>query len=287
MTPRHELGFGIVDSHQHFVDVDRFKYYWMAAVPETVHRSFGPQHLSEELTKSGVSCTVAVQAQPSTAESLYLVELSRKFSFIRGVVGSVDLTDPHIEKTLRSYQAFPEICAVRHQQAEDGDARWFLRSEVMRGFEAVEKSGFCYDFLCRSHQLSTASTIAQTFPGLKIVLEHAGKPPIETKAFAEWASAIDLLQSTPKVCCKLSELITQADWSSWNRADLQPYISHAVRVFGYERIMWGSGWPICLLASSYEQTISVTLDNLPSATARELKLVFRDNATEWYGLDIS
>ena len=229
---------------------------------------------------------MVVQSHPSTAESLRLVELSREYPFIRGVVASIDLTDPGLEKTLREYRAIPAIRAVRHQQAEDGDAGWFLQPAVMRGFEAVEKSGLCYDFLCRSHQLATASTVARAFPGLKIILEHAGKPPITTGDFSAWATAIESLRSAPTVCCKLSELTTQADWSSWSSADLRPYISHLVNIFGYGRMMWGSGWPICLLASSYERTIAATLDCLPGATARELELVFRDNAVGWYGLDL-
>ena len=221
------------------------------------------------------------------AESLHLVELSESFSFIRGVVASIDLTDPDLEGTLRRYRAIPAIRAVRHQQAEDEGAQWFLRPEVLRGFEAVEKSGLGYDFLCRSHQLSTVPVVARSFPDLKIVLEHAGKPPIDSGGFFDWAAALEPLHATPNVCCKLSELITQADWSSWTPADLRSYTDHIVKVFGYQRMMWGSGWPICLLASSYRQTIDATLDSLPGATAGERALVFRDNAVAWYGLDVS
>jgi L-fuconolactonase len=283
----HPLDFAIVDSHQHFVDVDRFQYYWMGGVPNALHRSYLPRQLAEELGRAGVSFTVAVQAHPSTAESLRLVELCAEFPFIRGVVASVDLTDPGLEGTLQRYRESPAIRAVRHQQAEDGDARWFLDPRVLRGFEAVERSGLVYDFLCRAHQLPCTSAIARTFPGLRLVLEHAGKPHIGTRGFAEWAAALEPLHSTPNVCCKLSELTTQAEWSSWTPADLRPYISHVMQVFGYQRVMWGSGWPICLLASSYQQTIDVTLDALPGATQTELALVFRDNAIAWYGLDLS
>jgi len=282
-----ELGFGLIDSHQHFVDVERFAYYWMGGVPEILHRSFGPLHLQEELSTSGVTCTVAVQAHPSMAESLHLAALSERFPFIRGIVASVDLTDPALGDTLQRYRTIPVIRGVRHQQAEDGGATWFLAPQVMRGFETVEQSGLVYDFLCRSPQLSAVSTIAKSFPGLKIVLEHAGKPPVSKGGFQDWAAALEPLQAAPNVCCKLSELVTQADWSSWRPGDLRPYVSHIVKVFGYQRVMWGSGWPICLLASSYQQTISATLDNLPAATASDRALVFRDNAVAWYGLDAS
>jgi L-fuconolactonase len=228
-----------------------------------------------------------VQAHPSEAESFSLVELGTRFPFVRGVVASVDLTDPSIEETLRAYGTERIIRSVRHQRAEDEDAQWFLRADVLRGFEAVEKSGLCYDFLCRAHQLHAAAKVAGMFPRLKVILEHAGKPPVKSRAIDEGASALDPLQRTPNVCCKLSELITQADWSSWTVADVQPYISHAVRVLGYDRVMWGSGWPICLLASSYEQTITATRASLPEATDRELRLLFRENAVGWYGLDVS
>jgi len=285
-TPRPGLDFPLVDSHQHFVDVEAFSYYWMAGVPDFLHRGFGPAHLAPELAGAGVAATVAVQAHPSTEESLRLAELGKTHPFIRGVVASIDLTDPRLADTLRRYRALPIIRAVRHQRAEDGDAGWFLQPDVLRGLEAVEKSGLCYDFLCRAHQLATASEVARRFPGLSIVLEHAGKPPIKSRGFAGWASAIEQLGPARNVCCKLSELTTQADWSSWNRADLQPYVSLVATVFGYDRIMWGSGWPICLLASSYEETIAATVDCLAGATAADLRRVFRENAVRWYGLDL-
>ena len=285
MSLQDGLGFGLIDSHQHFTDTTRFTYYWMNGVPPALRRTFEPPEVSGEMAKAGVCFSVAVQAHPSEAESRYLAGLSVRFPFVRGVVASIELTDPSIEKTLRRYRTLPSIKAVRHQRAEDEDAQWFLRPEVMRGFEAVEKSGLRYDFLCRSHQLHAVAKIAEKFPGLTVILEHAGKPPIKSRGFAEWALALDPLQGTPNVCCKLSELITQADWASWTVADVQPYVSHAVRVLGYQRVMWGSGWPICLLASSYEKTIAAVRECLPGAADRELRLVFRENALNWYGLD--
>jgi L-fuconolactonase len=277
-------GLGIVDSHQHFVDVERFEYYWMRGVPDALHRSFGPQDLQLELGSSGVAATLAVQAHPSEAESLRLAELCASFPFIRGVVASIDLGAPDLEATLRRYRAIPAIRAVRHQQAEDLGPGYFLERQVLRGFEAVERSGLVYDVLCRAPQLPAVPAVARAFPGLKLVLEHAGKPPIGSGGFAAWAGALEPLHDLPNVACKLSELITQADWSSWKPADLRPYTSHVVEVFGYDRVMWGSGWPICLLASSYEQTIATTLDGLAGATAGERAQVFRDNAVAWYGL---
>jgi len=284
VTARAGLEFEVVDSHQHFVEVDRFSYYWMRSVPDILHRSFGPEQLETELSGAGVSATIAVQAHPSEAESMRLVELAKAHPFIRGVVASVDLADTRLEETLRRYRAIPAIRGVRHQQAEDGDARWFLQPAVMRGLEAVEKAGLCYDFLCRAHQLSSAAEVARAHPGLKFILEHAGKPPIKSAGFAAWASDLELLHGASNVCCKLSELTTQADVSSWGAADLQPYISHAAAVFGPSRTMWGSGWPICLLASSYYRTITVTLDCLRGAAAADPRRIFRDNAITWYGL---
>jgi L-fuconolactonase len=176
---------------------------------------------------------------------------------------------------------------VRHQQAEDRGPEYFLQPEVLRGFAAVERSGLVYDFLCRAPQLPTAAAVARRFPGLKLVLEHAGKPPIATGELSTWAAALEPLHETPNVACKLSELTTQADWSSWRPADLAPCVAHAVNVFGYERLMWGSGWPICLLASSYERTLTATRELLPSAGPDQLRQVFRHSAVSWYGLDLS
>jgi L-fuconolactonase len=259
----------------------------MAGVPEKLHRNFTASEFAEGMAAAGVTGAVAVQAHPSEAESLWLVELGERFPFIKGVVASIELTDPALEETLARYREIPAICGVRHQQAEDEGPRWFVEPEVMRGFAAVEKSGLVYDFLCRAPQLACVSEVAKSFPGLRIVLEHTGKPPVAAHEYADWARALEPLHAAANVCCKLSELVIQADWSSWSVADFQPYVVHAAEVLGYRRLMWGGGWPICLLASSYQETIAVVLDNLPAATDAERSQVFRDNAIAWYGLAMS
>lgn len=279
------LGFEIVDSHQHFVDTDRYDYYWMSKMPATLHRSFTPDMVAGDMTAAGIGASVAVQAVPEPEETYGLVSAAEQYSFIRAVVGSIDLSDPNLERQLTEYRARPIIRAVRHQQAEDADADWLLRPEVRRGFAAVERSGLACDLLCRSHQLHAIPGIAEAFPSLRIILEHGGKPDVHGEQYASWERQISRLARSENVCCKLSELVTLADWHAWTPEQIRPYVLKCVDAFGYERVMWGSGWPVCLVASTYEQTLSVVLDSLPNPTANELELVFRNNALRWYGLD--
>ncbi len=273
-----------IDSHQHFVDVDRFEYYWMQSLPEGFHRPFTPDLVLPEMSNLGIRCSVVVQAHPSADETWALVELASRFPFIRAIVASIDLSEPDIEETLQKYQSEPLIRGVRHQQAEDGEADWFLHANVMRGLKAVEMSGLVCDVLCRPHQLHALPEIADACPTLRIVLEHAGKPPIRLSQFDGWAKDIEGLSSKRNVCCKLSELVTQADWQTWEVDDLRPYVNHCLAVFGYDRLMWGSGWPVCLLASNYQLTLSSILDALPGPTESELLRLLRTNALDWYGI---
>lgn len=279
------LDFQIIDSHQHFVYRERYEYYWMRSMPPALHRSFTPEMLSNELAEIGVGATVVVQAVPSPEETYALVEAARRFPFVRAVVASIDLTDPNIKQSLDSYRAHTIIRAVRHQKAEDSEADWFLRPEVMRGFAAVEESGLACDLLCRSHQLHTVRRIAEAFPSLRILLEHAGKPAIQEGGYETWTESIGELATKENVCCKLSELIPQADWDKWTSVQIRPYVHQCVNVFGYGRLMWGSGWPVCLVASTYKDTLTVVMDNLPHPTSEEIKLLFRTNALKWYALE--
>ena len=286
MTDRNLFGFDVIDGHMHFVNIERFKYYWMREVPEKLRHSFDPQTANIEMSISGIAHAIVVQAHPSISETLHLVELAEQFPFVRGIVATIDLLDQGIDSTIRDYQKHTKIRAVRHQQAEDGDFDWFLQDRVLSNLKILAQSGLPYDFLCRPHQLNTLSKVAIEVPMLRIILEHAGKPEIKLGKFDDWAAAIEPLRDTPNVCCKVSELLPQAEGTAWSSSVLRPYISHIVSVFGYDRIIWGSGWPICLLASDYERTISAILENVESATENDLRLMFRENAIRWYRLTV-
>lgn len=279
--------FEIVDTHQHFVFVDRFQYYWMSSMPASMHRNFTPAMSDKVMDEAGVRSCVVVQAVPAVEETDALVEAAQHSPRIRAVVGAIDLTHSNVRDLLEGYSKRPLVRSVRHQTAEDQGPNWFLRPEVLRGFSAVERSGLTCDLLCGCHQLHTVAELADRFPSLRIVLEHAGKPRIREREFDKWSRAIGTLSSRENVCCKISELLTLADWESWSVDSVRPYLHRCVEVFGYERLMWGSGWPVCLVASPYVETLTVMMDNLPGAGPLDVYKVFRSNALKWYALNDS
>ena len=275
----------IIDSHQHFVDIDCFQYYWMKPELEVLKRSFLPRDLTPELNVAGISRTVAVQAHPSVKEANYLLDLAESNNFIGAVVAWVDLTSDHIDQTLEAYTSQALIKAVRHQTAEDEPADWFLRQDVIRGLRAVARSGLAYDLLIRPQHLKSILGVAEKIPALKMVLEHMAKPPVYTGRLEPWASDFANLAKIPSLFCKVSELVTAADHTSWTVEDLKPYIHHAIDVFGFERLMWGSGWPVCLLAATYGQTLQSTLEAIGPMNEVERSLFLGENASLFYGLE--
>jgi L-fuconolactonase len=274
----------IIDSHQHFVDIDSFQYYWMKPELEVLNRSFLPPDVAPELKSASISKTVAVQAHPSVKEAYYLLHLAESYEFIGAVVAWVDLTRDDIDQTLEEYTSQALIRAVRHQTAENEPADWFLRQDVLRGLQAVARSGLAYDLLIRPQHLKSILGVAQKIPALKMVVEHMAKPPVYTGRLEPWASDIANLAKIPSIFCKVSELVTEANHASWTVEDLKPYIHHIIDVFGFERLMWGSGWPVCLLAATYGQTLQSTLEAIGPMNEAERLLFLGENANLFYGL---
>ncbi len=274
---------GITDSHQHFVDIDRFDYYWMSPEMPRLRRNFLPNDLEALLEPNGIVQTVAVQAHPSLEETRYLVRLADAHPFIGAIIAWVDLTDPRIDQILEELSSYASVKAVRHQTAEDEPEDWFLRENVLRGLEAVAQSGLAYDMLIRPRHLSSVPRVLDRVPRLHLVVEHMAKPPITSKELEPWSKHLSAVAEIPSIFCKVSALVTEADHSSWTVEDLKPYVQHALRVFGIERLMWGSDWPVCLLAASYEQVIESSLEAIGPLDSRERALFLSENARAFYG----
>jgi L-fuconolactonase len=282
------LTSGRIDAHHHFWDPARYAYPWMAgAAMDPVRRAFAPADLAVELEPAGVTGTVLVQTVSDTAETREFLDLADRTEFVRGVVGWVDLTSPSIGDDLDGLLAGPgggKLVGIRHQVHDEPDARWLCRDDVRRGLAAVQARRLAYDLLVRARELPAATETAAAFPDLRFVLDHIAKPRIADGRDALWTERMPRLAALPNVTVKLSGMVTEADWAHWTAADLRPFVQAVVEWFGTSRIMFGSDWPVCLLAGSYRSVAAGLADALGTLSPTEEALVYRENAAAAYRL---
>ncbi|MCZ6795508.1 MAG: amidohydrolase family protein [Planctomycetota bacterium] len=278
-----------IDSHHHFWNIERFEYPWLQPKLGVLYRNYLPDDLRPHLERSGVQKTIVVQAQPKTAleETCWLLELADKEDFIAGVVGWMDLTESHVDQFLDMFASRPNLVGIRQLADADADADWQLRDDTLHGLEAVARHDLTYDLLLRPPQIMQVPVIAQRVPELKMVIDHVAKPPIKRGRQEEWLEGMKAAAALPNVYCKLSGLITEADWKHWKPEDLKPYVEKVVELFGFDRLMFGSDWPICLLAGSYERTHEALVEALDAFSDSERAKVFGETAMEFYGVDLT
>jgi L-fuconolactonase len=277
----------IVDAHHHFWDPSTADYPWLTDELAAIRRAFGPGDLGPLLRTSGVDATVLVQTRSSLEETVDFLATAEATSFVRGVVGWVDLTDPAVGDTIAGLRARPgghRLVGIRHQAHDEPDPEWLLRDDVVRGVEAVGRAGLVYDLLVRPRELPAALVLARRLPDVRFVIDHIAKPPIATRALEPWSSLIEPFHEVPNVACKVSGMVTEADWATWTRYDLRPYVERILDVFGPERLMFGSDWPVCLLAATYEEVLTAARDTLGGLGETELDAVFGGTATAVYRL---
>jgi L-fuconolactonase len=266
----------IVDAHQHFWEVGRFDYPWMTRDLGVLYRDYlptGPQ--------SGVDKIVVVQASNSLAESRWLLSLADEHEFIAGVVGWVDLAGAGVDDELAELTKHPRLKGVRHLVESEPADDWLVQPAVLAGLQRLAARGLSYDLLVHTRHLRHARTVAETCPDLRLVIDHLAKPPIAKHGFEEWAREFKPLAEYPNMHCKLSGLVTEANWSSWTTDDLRPYVEYALELFGPRRLMFGSDHPVCLLAASYSRV----LESFQKIVGDEYhELIFRENAREFYRL---
>lgn len=281
----------IVDAHHHFWTPSRHDYYWMAGAElDPIRRTFGPGDLRPELEAAGVDFTVLVQTVPSVEETREFMGVAERTRFVAGVVGWVDLTDDAVGETLAALQSEPNgatLVGIRHQVHDEKDAQWLLRPDVQRGLAAVRDAGLAYDMLIRPRELPAALATARAFPEMRLVIDHLAKPPIASGKIDGWAAQMEPFRELPHVLCKLSGMVTEANWTSWAAADFHPYVVCVLDIFGPERVMYGSDWPVCLLAGSYGEVKRALEEALPPLSDAERADVFGGNAMRFYGLDVA
>ena len=274
----------IVDAHQHFWDPAVEDYPWMVGEElAPVRRRFDPEDLEPALREHGVGGTVVVQALGSPDETRRLLALAEATPFVLGVVGWVDLTAPDIEGALAELEG-GALVGIRHQVHDEPDHAWLLRPEVQRGIAAVGEAGLAYDLLVRTAELPAALETARRNPDTRFVVDHLAKPPLRDGDTTEWARGLEALAALPNVSCKLSGLVTEADWSGWRSEELVPYLRRALDWFGPSRTMFGSDWPVCLLAADYGAVLELVLAALDGLDDAERDAVLGGNATRVYRL---
>jgi L-fuconolactonase len=218
-----------------------------------------PAEALREMTAAGVETSIAVQVRQSLEETRWLLELADANPFIAGVVGWVDLQADGVDADLDRLSQHPRLVGLRHIAQSEPDG-FLERPAFLRGVGRLERHGLTYDILVYARQLAAAVTFARAFPRQPLVLDHLGKPDIKGDGYKEWRRHFDELAELPNVCCKLSGLVTEADWTSWTPGMLRPYLDAALEAFGPSRLMIGSDWPVCLVAASYDDVVSLARD---------------------------
>ena len=273
----------MIDTHQHFWMYDPAEYGWIDDSMAALRRDFLPPDAWREMTAAKVESSVAVQARQTLEETRWLLELSGRHPFIAGVVGWVDLQAPDVDAELERLARHPRLVGLRH--IVQGEPDGFLeRPAFLRGVGCLERHRLTYDILVYARQLPAAVTFARAFPRQRFVLDHLGKPDVRTSEYREWRRHIDMLAALPNVCCKLSGLVTEADWTSWTPGQLRPYLDAALESFGPSRLMIGSDWPVCLVAASYAVAIDLVRDALGEYSVHEQQQILGGTARDFFDL---
>ena len=279
----------VIDAHHYFWDSTRHHDDWMlGARVDPIHKSFTPDDLRPLLAPAGVDYTVLVQTAPSMAETRELLQIAEKTEFVTGVVGWVDLADPAVDEALAELGARPDgkwLVGIRHPVQDEQDAEWLLRLDVQRGLTAVADAGLAYDFLVRPRELPATLATARAFPRMRFVIDHLGKPPVASDQLDTWAGLLEPFRGLLNVSCKLSGMLTEAGWTGWAPPLLRPYVSTALDIFGVERLMYGSDWPVSLLRGQYGVVKQALEEALPPLPQWAWQKVFGGNAINVYRLD--
>jgi len=278
----------VIDAHHHLWRIARGDYSWMPAdMGEPLYRDYLPSDLAPLLRRAGVDKTIVVQAADSEAETEFLLELAGTTEFIAGVVGWLDMEDPAFETKLDALVHRPKFVGLRPMLQDLSDDAYILRPKVLASLAAIAERGVVFDFLTFPRHLRHVAKSLSSVPSLKAVIDHLSKPPIATGSLDGWAEDLKRVAEFPNVSCKVSGMITEARHDAWAPGDLAPYIDHVLSTFGPARMMFGSDWPVCLLAGSYAEALNAMRSQLDAhLTPEQCADVYGGNAIRRYGLTV-
>lgn len=278
----------IVDSHQHFWHPEQ------QGLPEPpkkylpLHQPFLPSQLTADLDQVGIQHTVLVQGYPQTlANNDWLFQRARETPYVAGVVPWVDLLDPHsVGAQLETWNSEPKFVGIRHIVQEEPNDQFVLQENVLDSFRELARHDVPYDMVVYPKHLSSVLKVLEQIPELRMVIDHIGKPDIASGKTTEWAQKMAQIAKHPQAYCKFSGMCTEADWASWQPADLKPYAEQVLDWFGPQRVMYGSDWPVCLLATDYTRWWQTTAELLNDLSEAERKQVYGKTAVNFYRLSL-
>lgn len=274
-----------IDSHQHFWKYAESMSDWITADMAVLRRDFMPADLEPILKESGIDGCVAVQVNQSLEENLFQLTNALSNDFIKGVVGWVDLQSANITEQLEELSRNIKLKGFRHILQGEQDRALMLKPVFLSGIKALAKHRFTYDILIYPDQLTYIPELVSQFPDQRFVIDHIAKPDIKTGNIADWAAGIKALKGFDNLSCKVSGMVTEADWSNWKPEDFNPYLDVIFETFGTRRLMFGSDWPVCLCAGEYKDVVSLVGNYIDKLTTNEQSLFWGGNAIEFYNLN--
>ena len=273
-----------IDAHQHFWYYEPVKHSWIDDAMAVIRKDFLPSDLQKVYAENKIDGCVAVQADQTLEETNFLLWLSGKHEFIKGVVGWVDLRDDKIDEVLEEYRQHEKIKGFRHIVQSETDHNFLLRPAFLNGIASLDKFGYTYDILVFPHQLGAVLEFVKRFPNQKFVIDHMAKPYIKDGLFDGWAILMKEIGKRENVYCKLSGMITEAEFNSWTPEQIMPYMNVVLEAFGPERLMFGSDWPVCLVAGSYVEVKNLVADFISKLSLLEQAKIMGTNAIQFYNL---
>lgn len=273
-----------IDSHLHFWEYEPQKDAWITDEMDVLKRNYKPEQLIPLLAASGIDGGIAVQADQSEAETAYLVKLSGEYNFVRGVVGWTDLRSPQVDDRLDYFSRFPQIKGYRHIVQAEVQEDFLLRKDFCNGIRELGKRGLTYDILIYPKHLPYALDLVRKFPNQRFVLDHIAKPAIREGQFGDWCRLLEPFGRQEHVYCKITGLTTEAYWHRWDAGDFARYIDAVLHIFGPDRVMFGSDWPVCLLGADYLQTCEILKYNTKQLSHSEQAKLWGINCAKFYQL---
>jgi L-fuconolactonase len=274
-----------IDAHQHFWKFDPIRDSWITDDMKVIQKDFFPADLKPVLKAARMDGCVAVQVDQSEDDNDFLLDHAARHDFIKGVVGWVDLQSPLVEERLNHYQRYPKMKGFRHILQGEKDRALMLKPAFKRGIGLLQQFGYTYDILIYPDQLGYARDFTAAFPDQPFIIDHIAKPYIKDKKIIdEWKAAIKAVAAHGNVYCKISGMVTEADWKNWKKEDFSPYLDTVLKAFGTARVIFGSDWPVCLVAASYPQMLEIVEDYFSSFSKNEQAAFFGGNAMKFYNL---